>query len=63
LFAESAMAPGIRASIGRTPLVQLRRVVPAAIRLARRLGPGRTVATLACESGLKYLSTDPYPAD
>jgi hypothetical protein len=57
------MAPGIRASIGRTPLVQLRRVVPAAIRLARRLGPGRTVATLACESGLKYLSTDPYPAD
>ncbi|NKE64416.1 cysteine synthase family protein [Ramlibacter sp. RBP-2] len=32
----------------------------AALRLARQLGPGRTVATLACDSGLKYLSTDLY---
>jgi len=34
--------------------------VVAAIRVARRLGPGKTVATLACDSGLKYLSTDLY---
>lgn len=34
--------------------------VVAAIRLAERLGPGRTVATLLCDSGLKYLSTDLY---
>jgi cysteine synthase A len=34
--------------------------VVAALRLARQLGPGRTVATLACDSGLKYLSTDLY---
>lgn len=34
--------------------------VAAALRLARRLGPGRTVATLACDSGLKYLSTALY---
>jgi cysteine synthase A len=34
--------------------------VVAAIRVARRLGPGRTVGTLACDSGLKYLSTDLY---
>jgi cysteine synthase A len=34
--------------------------VVAALELARRLGPGRTVATLICDSGLKYLSTDLY---
>lgn len=34
--------------------------VVAAIELARRLGPGHTVATLACDSGLKYLSTELY---
>jgi cysteine synthase A len=34
--------------------------VVAAIRVAQRLGPGRTVGTLACDSGLKYLSTDLY---
>lgn len=34
--------------------------VVAALRLARQLGAGRTVATLACDSGLKYLSTDLY---
>ena len=32
--------------------------VVAALRVAEQLGPGRTVATLACDSGLKYLSTD-----
>jgi len=32
--------------------------VSAALRVARALGPGRTVLTLACDSGLKYLSTD-----
>lgn len=36
--------------------------VAAALRIARRLGPGRTVATLICDSGLKYLSTDLYGA-
>ena len=32
----------------------------AAIRVATRLGSGHTVATIACDSGLKYLSTDLY---
>lgn len=34
--------------------------VMAAIMIASRLGPGQTVATIACDSGLKYLSTDLY---
>lgn len=34
--------------------------VIAAIQVARRLGPGSTVVTLMCDSGLKYLSTDVY---
>ena len=34
--------------------------VVAALRLAARLGPGHTVATLACDSGLKYISTELY---
>ncbi len=34
--------------------------VCAAIRIAARLGSGHTVATVACDSGLKYLSTDLY---
>jgi cysteine synthase A len=34
--------------------------VVAALRVAGRLGPGKTVATLACDSGLKYLSSDLY---
>lgn len=37
--------------------------VVAALRLAERLGPGRTVVTLLCDSGLKYLSTDVYRRD
>ncbi len=32
--------------------------VVAALRIATDLGKGHTVATLACDSGLKYLSTD-----
>jgi len=32
----------------------------AAIRLAERLGPGHTVATIIVDSGLRYLSTDLY---
>ena len=36
--------------------------VVAAIQIARRLGPGRTVVTLLPDSGLKYLSTDVYRA-
>ena len=34
--------------------------VLAALQIARKLGSGRTVATLACDTGLKYLSTDLY---
>ena len=34
--------------------------VAAAIRMAKRLGSGNTVATLLCDSGLKYLTTDLY---
>lgn len=34
--------------------------VAAAIRLAQRLGPGATVATVIVDSGLRYLSTDLY---
>ena len=34
--------------------------VVAAIRVAGQLGPGKTVVTLLCDSGLKYLTTDVY---
>lgn len=34
--------------------------VVAALRVARRLGPGKTVVTLMADSGLKYLGTDVY---
>jgi cysteine synthase A len=34
--------------------------VVAALRVAERLGPGATVVTLMCDSGLKYVSTDVY---
>ncbi|MDH3829176.1 MAG: PLP-dependent cysteine synthase family protein [Desulfobacterales bacterium] len=34
--------------------------VVATIRMAKQLGPGHTVATLLCDSGLKYLTTDLY---
>ena len=34
--------------------------VVAALRVAARLRPGARVVTLACDSGLKYLSTDVY---
>jgi cysteine synthase A len=37
--------------------------VLAAIEVARRLGPGRTVVTLLADSGLKYLATDVYRRD
>lgn len=36
--------------------------VVAALRVAQRLGPGKTVVTVLCDSGLKYLSTDLYAA-
>lgn len=32
----------------------------AALRVAERLGPDRTVVTVACDSGMKYLSTELY---
>jgi cysteine synthase len=34
--------------------------VVAALRLAERLGAGATVVTMACDSGLRYLSTDVF---
>ena len=34
--------------------------VVAALGVAAELGPGATVATLMCDSGLKYVSTDVY---
>ena len=34
--------------------------VSAAVDLARELGPGATVVTVACDSGLTYLSGDLY---
>jgi cysteine synthase A len=36
--------------------------VAAALRVARRLGPGATVATIVVDSGLRYLSTDAFRA-
>lgn len=37
--------------------------VLAAIQLAARLGPGRSVVTLLCDSGLKYVSTDVFRSE
>ena len=34
--------------------------VVAALRIAERLGPGATVVTILCDSGLRYLSTELY---
>jgi cysteine synthase A len=34
--------------------------VVAAIRAGQKLGPGKTVVTLMCDSGLKYLNTDVF---
>lgn len=34
--------------------------VVAALRVAERLGPGATVATVLCDSGIKYLSTEVF---
>lgn len=36
--------------------------IAAAVRLARELGPGRTVVTVACDSGMKYLAGDLFGA-
>jgi cysteine synthase A len=36
--------------------------IAAALRIAQRLGPERTVVTLVVDSGLKYLSTELYSA-
>ena len=33
-----------------------------AIRLARELGPGKTIVTILCDSGMRYLSTLSNPA-
>jgi cysteine synthase len=37
--------------------------VVAALRVAERLGPAATVVTIACDSGLRYLSTDVFRRD
>ena len=37
--------------------------VVAAMRVAEQLGPEATVATILCDSGLRYLSTDLYRSD
>ena len=34
-----------------------------ALRVAERLGPGKTVVTIACDTGMKYLSTALYAQD
>jgi len=34
--------------------------VVGAIQLAKELGPGKTVVTVACDTGLKYLAGDLY---
>lgn len=34
--------------------------VVAALRLAERLGPGATIATIMCDTGMKYLSNDSF---
>jgi cysteine synthase len=34
--------------------------VTGAVELARELGPGKTVVTVACDTGLKYLAGDLY---
>ncbi|MCP4205376.1 MAG: cysteine synthase family protein [bacterium] len=34
--------------------------VAAALEVGRRLGPGATVVTVMCDSGMKYLSKEPY---
>jgi cysteine synthase A len=34
----------------------------AALKLAEELGPGRTVATVAVDTGLKYLTSDLFEA-
>ena len=34
-----------------------------ALQLAAELGPGKVVATVACDTGLKYLAGDLYRAD
>lgn len=36
--------------------------IVAALRLAQRLGPKATVATIAIDSGLRYLTTDLFRA-
>jgi cysteine synthase A len=36
--------------------------VAAALHLARKLGPGHMVATVACDFGLKYLAGDLFDA-
>jgi cysteine synthase A len=36
--------------------------VAAALTLARRAKPGTTIVTIIADSGLKYLSTDLFPA-
>jgi len=46
---------------GKLRRVRIRLTPPVvALRIAVRLGPGKTVATLIVDSGLRYLSTDVF---
>ena len=61
---------GIAESVGRTPVVRLGRVapqLPGGFFADQFNNPdaaaGCAVATLACDSGLKYLSTDLYSSE
>ena len=47
LMAEEGLCVGLSSGIN----------VGGAIRLARQLGPGKTVVTILCDSGLRYLSS------
>ena len=49
-----AAAPGARAHVVPD--------VAAALQLAREAAPGTLIATVIPDTGLKYLSTDLYPA-
>lgn len=58
-----AMAPRLARAEGVFAGTSSALIVVGAIALARELGEGRTVVTVACDSGLKYLSGDLFPAD
>ncbi len=52
LMAQEGLSVGLSSGIN----------VAGAIRLAERLGPGKTIVTILCDSGMRYLSTIFNPA-